>query len=64
MFAVACNTLVKIDGENELVLTSALPSPMELELLNRALTGEGLAAKVEFPAGLSEEKRPEPQSSP
>jgi hypothetical protein len=78
-----CDTLVKIDGENELVLgevrycepergayrvgiqlTTALPSLMELELLNRALTGEGLAAKVESPAGLSEEKRPEPQSSP
>jgi hypothetical protein len=78
-----CDTLVKIDGENELVLghvrycepdrgayrvgiqlTSALPSLMELELLNRALIGEGLAAKVESPAELSEEKRPEPQSSP
>ncbi len=80
--ALPCDTLVKIDGEHELILgqvrycepeagayrvgiqlTSALPSLMELELLNRALIGEGAGAKVESPTGLPEEKNPELQSS-
>jgi hypothetical protein len=82
---VPCDTLVKIEGEHELILgevrycepekgvfkgayrvgihlTSALPSLIELELLNRALIVEAPAEQAESYTGAGEETSRGPQS--